>query len=66
MGVGLTVNVNEMGIPWQAILLLVYTGVTVTVALEEEELLEFTAVNIPIFPVPDEARPMEVLLLLQL
>ena len=66
MGVGFTVNVNVTGFPGQATLLLVKTGVTVTVDVEGIELLELMAVNIPMFPVPDAASPIDVLLFVQL
>lgn len=56
VGVGFTVIVNEFGVPTQ----LFAEGVTVTVAVVEEELL-FMALNAPMFPLPDAARPIETL-----
>ena len=66
MGVGLTVKVNGIALPWHEILLLVNTGVTEIFAVAAAALLAFTAVNMLILPVPLEAKPMEVLSLVQM
>ena len=65
LAVGLTVIVNVIGVPGHDTPALVYTGVTVTVAVTGEAVL-LIAVNDPILPVPLAARPMLVLLLVQL
>jgi hypothetical protein len=64
--VGFTVIVAVTGVPEQLTPLLVNTGVTVIVAVTGAPLL-FTAVNVGIVaPEPLAARPMDVLLLVQL
>ena len=61
VGVGFTVMVKVRGVPLQ----LFDTGVTVIVATTGV-LLVLVAVNVPILPVPLAARPIEVLLFVQL
>ena len=61
-GVGLTVKVNEVGVPSQPP---PKVGVTVTVA-DAIALLVLRAVKDAILPVPEAARPIEVLLFVQL
>ena len=61
VGVGFTVMVKVRGVPLQ----LSDTGVTVIVATTGV-LLVLVAVNVPILPVPLAARPIEVLLFVQL
>ena len=63
-GVGLTVMVKLTGVPLQ-LTLLVYTGVTVIVAVTGA-LLVLVAVKLAILPVPLAARPMDGSLLVQL
>ncbi len=58
VGVGFTVSVKVADVPPQALA----DGVTVMVATNTEA-PALVEVNVPIFPVPDEARPIEVLLL---
>ena len=65
VGVGFTVIVNVVGVPVQVTPLLVYVGVTVIVATTGA-LVGLVAVKDAILPVPDAARPMLVLLLVQL
>jgi hypothetical protein len=60
-GFGFTVMVKETGVPEQPLTL----GVTVIVAVTAEA-LELLSVKEEILPVPDEGRPMEVVLLVQL
>lgn len=60
VGLGLTVIVNVMGVPVCGL----NTGVTVIVATCWE--VTFAAVKLAMFPVPLEARPIAVLLLVQL
>ena len=60
-GVGFTVMVNVMGVPGQP----ADVGVTVMV-LVTGVLPAFVAVKAPMFPLPEAAKPMEVLLLVQL
>ena len=57
------VYVNEVGMPWQETLLLVNTGVTVTVATLGIELLAFTALNAAMVPVPEVAKPIALFVL---
>ena len=61
IGVGLTLMVNVIGVPWQPLA----RGVTVIVAMTGE-LVAFVAVKAPILPVPLAARPILVLLFVQL
>lgn len=61
LGVGLTVIVNVLGVPVQE----PDTGVTVMVAVTGA-VPAFTAVKAGILPVPDAARPMDGVLLVQL
>lgn len=65
VGFGFTVIVKLTGVPLQLRPLAVNTGVTVTVAVTGAVVL-LTALKAPILPVPDAARPIEVLLLVQL
>lgn len=58
---GFTVIVNVMGVPGQE----PATGVTVRVAVTGA-LPVFVAVNEPIFPEPEPAKPMDGVLLVQL
>jgi hypothetical protein len=60
-GVGLTVIVTVVGVPEQPLA----TGVTIIVAVTGLELV-LTAVNEPILPIPEAARPIVVLSLVQL
>ena len=62
---GFTVMVKVTGVPVQVIPALVYTGVTVTVAVTGALLL-LMAIKDGTVPVPPAARPMLILLLLQL
>ena len=64
-GVGLTVIVNVIGVPVQVVPPLVYVGVTVIVAVTGFA-VAFVATKLAILPVPDAARPMLVLLFVQL
>ena len=61
---GFTVIVNVTGVPGQLRPLAVLTGVTVIVAVTGAVVL-LVAMNEPIFPVPPAARPILVLLLVQ-
>ena len=61
---GRTVMVNVRGVPVQATLPLVNVGVTVMVATSGD-VIAFVAVNAVISPVPEEARPIFVLVLVQ-
>ena len=63
--VGVTVIVNVVGEPVQVVPPLVYVGVTVIVAVTGAVVV-FTAVKEGILPVPLAARPIEVVLLVQL
>ena len=65
MVVGVTVIVNVVGEPVQVVPPLVYVGVTVIVAVTGAVVV-FTAVKEGILPVPLAARPIEVVLLVQL
>ena len=65
VAVGLTVIVNVIGVPVQVTPALVYTGVTVTVAVTGEDVL-LIAVNDAIFPDPDADNPIDGSLLSQL
>ncbi len=64
VGVGLTVIVNVFGVPEQVISGVVFIGVTVIVAVIGL-VVEFVAVK-EILPVPLAARPIDVLLFVQL
>ena len=61
MGVGLTVMVNVWAAPGQP----AADGVTVIVAVTGV-LVKLMAVNAGIFPLPDAAKPIDVLLFVQL
>ncbi len=66
LGTGLTVMVNEIGAPVHtAPVVGEVTGVTVIVAVSGA-FVAFVAVNEAISPLPDAARPMPVLLFVQL
>jgi len=58
LGEGFTVIVNVIGAPEQVVPKLVYLGVTVIVAVIGA-LVVLVAVKEGIFPVPDEASPIE-------
>jgi hypothetical protein len=65
VGIGFTVIVNVLGVPVQVIPLIVDTGVTVMVPeIAAEVVLVLT--KLAMLPVPLAARPMAVLLLVQL
>lgn len=64
-GVGLTVIVKVVGTPLHPTLLLRNCGVTVTVAVTTFVVL-FKAVNDAMFPIPEAANPIEVVLFVQL
>ena len=64
-GVGFTVIVNVLDAPVQVTPPLVKLGVTVMVAVTAA-VLTLVAVKLPILPVPAAARPMLVLLFVQL
>ncbi len=64
VGIGFTVIVNVIGVPGQVIVL-VKLGVTVIVAVCGT-LVALMAVKLAILPTPDAARPMLVLLFVQL
>ena len=64
-GVGFTVIVNVLDAPVQVTPPLVKVGVTVMVAVTAA-VLTLVAVKLPILPVPAAARPMLVLLFVQL
>jgi hypothetical protein len=64
-GVGFTVIVNVIGVPVQVVAPLVNVGVTVIVAVCTTA-VALVAVKLAILPVPDAARPIVVLLLVQL
>ena len=64
-GVGFTVIVNVIGVPVQVVAPLVYVGVTVIVAVCTTA-VALVAVKLAILPVPDAARPIVVLLFVQL
>ena len=64
-GVGFTVIVNVTDAPVQVVPPLVYVGVTVIVAVTGA-VVALVAVKLAILPVPDAARPIVVLLLVQL
>ena len=65
LGVGLTVRVNVVAVPVQVNPAPVYVGVTVIVAVAAVAPV-FTAVKLAMSPVPLAAKPMEVLLFVQL
>ena len=65
VAVGFTVIVKLLGVPVQVTPLLVYDGVIVIVATAGD-VPALTALKAGIFPVPLAARPMDVLLLVQL
>lgn len=64
-GVGFTVIVNVIDVPVQVVAPLVYVGVTVIVAVCTTA-VALVAVKLAILPVPDAARPIVVLLFVQL
>ena len=64
LGIGFTIIVNVCAVPEQVKLAFVYFGVTVIVEVIAA-LVVFAATNDPIFPVPEAANPIAVLLLLQ-
>jgi len=64
-GTGFTVIKNDCEVPKHFTPLLVYSGITVTVAVTGE-VLELTAVNAGMFPTPDPPRPIEGVLFVQL
>jgi len=65
VGIGLTVIVKFLAGPKHFTPLLVYSGITVTVAVTGE-VLELTAVNAGIFPTFDPPRPIEGVLFVHL
>ena len=65
VGVGLTVNVKLPVDPLQESALCVYIGVTVTVA-STQVVPVFTPAKALIFPVPEAAKPIELVLFAQL
>ena len=64
-GVGFTVIVNVIAVPVQVVAPLVYVGVTVIVATCGVA-VALVAVKLAMLPVPDAARPIVVLVLVQL
>jgi hypothetical protein len=64
VGVGNTVSVNVVGLPVHVSPFSITFGSTVIVAVIGA-VVEFIAVNGTILPLPDEARPMAVLLFVQ-
>lgn len=65
VGEGFTVIVNVLDVPVHVVGPVVKEGVTVIVAVTAEALV-FMAVNDGIFPVPLAAKPIDVVLLVQL
>ena len=65
VGIGLTVIVNVLPVPVQVVPALVKAGVTVIVAVTGL-LVVLVATNAGILPVPLAAKPMELLLFVQL